>query len=99
MVLKFKEGSTTRGHKAALVDEQCRLHTREYFLSHRVINAWNKQSTDCVNTSSVDMFVDKIDISYEGGLYMYDNIVGLFVQLPPGTCSFGWQSTKKSANR
>ena len=30
MFFKLKEGSTTRGHKAALVKEQCRLDMRKY---------------------------------------------------------------------
>ena len=33
MFFKLKEGSRTRGHKAALVKEQCRLDTRKYFLT------------------------------------------------------------------
>ena len=61
MFFKLKEGSRTRGHKAALVMEQCRLDMRNYSFSHRVINEWNKQPNDCVNASSVNMFKNKID--------------------------------------
>ena len=39
---KLKEGSRTRGNKAALVKEQCRLDMRKYFFSQGVINEWNK---------------------------------------------------------
>ena len=39
---KLKEGSRTRGNKATLVKEQCRLDMRKYFFSQRVINGWNK---------------------------------------------------------
>ena len=35
MFLKLKEGSRTRGHKAALVKEQCRLDMRKYSFSQR----------------------------------------------------------------
>ena len=35
---KLKEGSRTRGHKATLVKEQCRLDIRKYSFSQRVIN-------------------------------------------------------------
>ena len=42
MFFKLKEGSGTRGHKAALVKEQCRLDMRKYSFSQRVINEWNK---------------------------------------------------------
>ena len=63
MFFKLKElkGSRTRGHKAALVKEQCRLDMRKYSFSQRVINEWNKLPNDCVNTSSVNMFKNKID--------------------------------------
>ena len=52
MFFKLKEGSRTRGHKAALVKEQCRLDMRKV----RVVNEWNKLPNDCVNASSVNMF-------------------------------------------
>ena len=61
MFFKLKEGSRTRGHKAALVKEQCRLDMRKYSFSHRVINEWNKLPNDCVNASSVNMFKSRID--------------------------------------
>ena len=38
MFFKLKEGGTTRGHKEALVKEQCRLDMRKYSFSQRVIN-------------------------------------------------------------
>ena len=50
------EHSRTRGHKAALVKEQCRLDMRNYSFSQRVINEWNKLPNDCVNASSVNMY-------------------------------------------
>ena len=58
---KLKEGSRTRGHKAALVKEQYGLDMRKYSFSQRVINEWNKLSNDCVNASSVNMFKNRID--------------------------------------
>ena len=61
MFFKLKEGSRTRGHKAALVKEQCRLDLRKYSFSQRVINEWNKLPNDCVNASSVNMFKNRID--------------------------------------
>ena len=62
MFFKLKEGSRTRGHKAALVKEQCRLDMRKYSFSQRVINEWNKLPNDCVNASSVNMIKNRIDI-------------------------------------
>ena len=61
MFFKLKGGSRTRGHKAALVKEQCRLDMRKYSFSQRVINEWNKLPNDCVNASSVNMFKNRID--------------------------------------
>ena len=58
---KRKERNRTRGHKAALVKEQCRLDMRKYSFSQRVINEWNTLSNDCVNASSVNMFKNEID--------------------------------------
>ena len=61
MFFKLKEGSTARGHKAAIVTEQCRLDMRRYSFSQRVINEWNKLPNDCVNAGSVNMFKNRID--------------------------------------
>ena len=57
---KLKEGSRTRGHKAALVKEQCRLYMRKYSFSQRVIDEWNKLPNDCVNASIVNMSKNRI---------------------------------------
>ena len=62
MFFKLKEGSRTRGHKAALVKEQCRLDMKKYSFSQRVINERNKLSNDYVNARSVNiMFKNNID--------------------------------------
>ena len=61
MFLKLKEGSRTKGHKAALVKEHSRLDMRKYSFSQRVLNEWNKLPSDCVNASSVNMFKNRID--------------------------------------
>ena len=58
---KLKEGSRTRGHKAVLVKDQCRLDVRKYSFSQRMTNEWNKLLNDCVTASSVNMFKNKID--------------------------------------
>ena len=79
MFFKLKEGSRTRGHKAALVKEQCRLDMRKYSFSQRVINEWNKLPNDCVNASSVNMFKNRIDRYMMSGLHIDDKIVGLSI--------------------
>ena len=80
MFFKLKEGSRTRGHKAALVNEQCRLDMRKYSFSQRVINKWNKLPNNCVNASSVNMFKNRIDRLYDkSGLHIDDKIVGFSI--------------------
>ena len=54
MYFKFKDGSRTSGHKAALAKEQCKLDMRKYSFSQK--NEWNKLSNDCGNASSVNIF-------------------------------------------
>ena len=61
MFFELKEGSRTRGHKATLVKERCRLNMRKYSFSHKMINGWNKLSNDCVNTNSVNTLKSKIN--------------------------------------
>ena len=61
MSFRLKEGSRTRGHKAALVKVLCRLDMRKYSFSKRVINEWNKLPNDCVNASAVNMFKNRSD--------------------------------------
>ena len=61
MFFKLKEGNRTRGHKAALVKEQCKSDIGKYSFSQRLINEWDKLSNDCVNASSVNMFKYNIE--------------------------------------
>ena len=58
---EIKESKITRGHNYTLVKKQSRLDVRKYSFSQRIINVWNKLSTDCVHASSVNMFKNKID--------------------------------------
>ena len=53
---KLKEYSRTRGQKATLFKEQCRLDMIKHSFPLRVENGWNKLSNYCVNASSVNMF-------------------------------------------
>ena len=62
MSFKLKEGSRTKGHKATLLKELCRLDTRKYSFSQKAINEWNKLPNDCVNAGSVNMLKNRIDI-------------------------------------
>ena len=68
MFFKLKKGSRTRGHKAALVKEQCRLDMRKYAFSQRVIHEWNKLPTK-----------NRIDRYLIRTCYTDDKIVGLSI--------------------
>ena len=50
-----------RGHDFALVKGQSRMDVRKYSFSRRNVNKWNKLSADCVHSSSINMFKNRID--------------------------------------
>ena len=52
-----------------LVKNQCRWDIWKYSFSHKTINEWNKLSTDCVTASSVNMFINKVDIYLRKAVY------------------------------
>ena len=60
---EINESKITRGHNYMLVKKQSRLDVRKYSFSQRIINVWNKLSTDCVHatSSSLNIFKNKID--------------------------------------
>ena len=58
---EIKQSKITRGHDFTLVKKQSRLDVRKFSFSQRTINLWNKLSTECVHTSSVNIFKNKID--------------------------------------
>ena len=58
---EIKESKITRGHNYTLEKKQSRLDVRKFSFSQMTTNVWNNLSTDCVHTSSVNMFKNKID--------------------------------------
>ena len=58
---KLSKIKITRGHNFTLVKKQSRLDVRKFSFSQRIINVWNKLSTECVHANSVNMFKKKID--------------------------------------
>ena len=58
---KINSGKITRGHGFTLVKGQNRLDFIMYSFSQRTVNEWNKLSADCVHSSSVNMFKNRID--------------------------------------
>ena len=61
MFFSLKKDSRIRGHVVKLVKDQSILDIRKYSFSQRIMNEWNKLSTDCVTASSVNMFKNRID--------------------------------------
>ena len=67
--------------------EQCRLDIRKYLFSQKTIKEWNKLSTNCVNTSSMNMYKTKLKNISGGELHIDENIVdsiNFLVHLPSG---------------
>ena len=58
---KIKTRKITRGHDFTLVKGQSRLDFRKYSFSQSTVNEWNKLPSDCVHSSSVNMFENIID--------------------------------------
>ena len=58
---KIKTAKRTRGHDVILVKGQSRSNVRKYSFSQRTVNDENKLSADCVHSSSINMFRNRID--------------------------------------
>ena len=56
-------------HEVTLAKDKCRLDIRKYSLSHRILNEWDQLSSHCVNGSSVNMFIKKVDIYFRMAIY------------------------------
>ena len=56
----MKTRKIIKRHNFVLVKGQRRLDVGKYSFSVRITNEWNKLSTDCVYTNSVNMFKNRI---------------------------------------
>ena len=56
-LLPLLEGNKTRGHRTALVKQQCSLGITKYKCSHKIATVWNKFSDDYVNASTVNVCI------------------------------------------
>ena len=61
ILFQIKTGKITRGNNFTLVKWQSRLDFRKNYFSQRTVNEWNKLSADCVHSSSINMFKNRID--------------------------------------
>ena len=69
-MFKMKE-SETRDHNLKIFKQQCRLNSRKYFFSQRVVNDWNKLPKLAVQAKNLQSFKTIIDKEFKtGGLYM-----------------------------
>ena len=57
----LKRDNRNRGHEVKLVKNQCRMDIGKYSFSQRTVNEWNKLSKDCITSSNVNMFKNKLD--------------------------------------
>ena len=58
---KIKTAKRTGGHDFTLEKEQSRLDVRNCSFSQRRINEWNRLSADCMHSSSINMFKNRIE--------------------------------------
>ena len=88
--VKIKRGKITRGHDFTLVKGQNRLDFRKYSFSQRTVNAWNKLSANCVHSSSVTMFKNRIEnylVSRKGRIGLHLDSYMLTLDKPTASLS------------
>ena len=59
--LNTNNNTNTRGHNFKLTKFSPTLNNNKYFFTNRVVNLWNQLPSDVVNSSSVNVFKNKID--------------------------------------
>ena len=59
--LNTNNSTKTRGHNFKLTKFSPTLNNNKYFFTNRVVNLWNQLLSDVVNSSSVNVFKNKID--------------------------------------
>lgn len=58
----FDLGSVvTRGHRLKLFKRQCRLDSRKYFFSERIVDSWNRLPAKAIDADTVNTFKGHID--------------------------------------
>ena len=54
-------GYNLRGHNKRLAVNRCRLDSRKYFFSNRVVRHWNKLPQEIIDARSVNVFKNRLD--------------------------------------
>ena len=95
--VKIKTGKRNGGHDFTLVKGKSRLDSGKKSFPRRTVNEWNKLSADCVHSSSINIFKNRIDNYLVRAGYTYISTCGLLIsqRLPcmqPSDLLLGWQS-------
>ena len=56
-----QDNHNIRGHKLKLYKSRCRLNTRKFFYSQRVVNVWNKLPSNVIEAEIVITFKNRLD--------------------------------------
>ena len=70
-------GRRTRGHSLKLKKHNCGIDVRSHFFSQRVVNRWNRPSSEVVQADSVNSFKNRLS-------KLRITRMGLLMDLPPG---------------
>ncbi len=60
----LRKNERLRGHRLHISKPQCKTNIRRNFLSIRVINDWNKLSTDIIESENTNIFKNRLDKFY-----------------------------------
>ncbi len=66
---EFPPYPATRGHRAKIYKQRCRLKVRENAFSQRVVNDWNSLSDEIVSAETVNQFKARLDRYWVGERY------------------------------
>ncbi len=83
-ILPFKSttGTPTRGHPYTLSKTHCKLDTRKFFFTQRVVNLWNALPSNVVLSPTLNTFKNRLDKSWVGVPFLYDHKILPYYALP-----------------